>query len=132
MKRLSLLTLFLLCPFALADVTGTWAYSGSGCRNQALDASNHRSKAPSNAEDIVLSAIFTFSASGTVQMNASLNDGTIQNETSDYTLDGNSLTINEWSNVTITVQDDRIIIVDSEETACNSGESFVHIMAPVE
>ncbi len=116
---------------AYADVTGTWAYSGSGCRNESLSPESHRSKAPSGGR--IDEAIFTFESDGTAKMDAIL-DGEKVTQRGTYSLNGDSLVIHNWGDSVIKVVGDRIVIYsekDSENSSCRSGEVFVYILAKV-
>ena len=128
--RLFLIFLMLLSFSSFADVTGTWAFSGSGCRDASLDPDSHRSKAP-DSENPVDEAIFVFKSNGEARMDAIYQDGEKQEETGTYDLDGDRLTIHQWD-IEISVKGDRIIIQDEEDRACDSGEVFVYILAPVD
>ena len=129
--RFFLIFLIILSFSSFADVTGTWAFSGSGCRDTSLNPDSHRSAAP-DSDNPVDEAIFVFRSDGTAEMNAIFQDGDKQRETGTYSLNGNRLTIPQWENVKIRVMGNRIIIQDEEESSCNSGEVFVYILAPVD
>ena len=130
--RLLLTFLMTLSFSAFADVTGTWAYSGSGCRDSSLDPDSHRSKIPSSGETMVSEAIFTFNRDGTAEMKATFEDGGKSHEKGTYTLRGDRLTIHEWD-VSIKVVENRIVIQDEEEDeVCDRGEVFVYILGPVD
>ncbi len=118
---------------AYADVTGTWAYSGSGCRDDgSLSSESHRSKA---SEEPIDEAIFTFESDGTARMDAVFENGEKVTEQGTYDLNGDSLVIHNWDGAVITVVDDRIVIYSEENSenssSCRSGEVFVYVLAPV-
>lgn len=124
-----LLTLFLCSP-VFADVVGTWAYSGSGCRNSSLDTDSHVSKAPVEGPE---EAIFIFRDNGTAEMTSVFTDGEESREESQYALNGNNLVLSDWPEAELTLKDDRILIfLPDEETTCSSGQRFVYILAPVD
>ena len=125
--------LFLYSFPVFGDVSGTWAYSGSGCRDNQLSPESHRSKAP-NFDNPISEAIFTFKRDGTVTMNAVFENGEKQNEKSSYRLRGNNLTFPEWPDAIIKVINNRIIIGDTEEenSPCRRGEVFVYILSSVD
>ena len=123
--------------FSAADVVGTWAYSGSGCRNSSLDSDSHRSKASKFSREVV-EIIFNFYQDERAEMNAIMG-GKRMHETGTYTLSGNRLTISDpgtgIDEVDFTVQGDTIIVntkEPEEQKLCNSGDVFVYILSKVD
>lgn len=135
MKYVLLTFLWSVSFSALANVVGTWVYSGSGCRNASLDADSHVSRAPESSEvggTVVDEAVFVFKSDGTASMDAVFSDGERSKESGTYTLQGDDLTINEWD-ADLRVVDGRILIHDSEgDSLCSSNQKFVYILAPVD
>lgn len=129
-----LVVLFLFSFSVFSDVVGTWAYSGSGCRDESLSPESHRSKAP-NEKNPIAEAVFTFERDGTARMEAVFQDRERQTERGTYTLRGDRLTIPQWAEAIFTVMGDRIILLGdsiSEVSPCRRGEVFVYILSPVD
>ena len=131
MKFLWLVMMFLSFP-AFSNVVGTWIYSGSGCRDEALDYRTHRSKAPGN-DNPVIEATFVFKSDGTASMEAIFEDGETGQEVGTYTFRGDQITIPEWQDAELRLIKDRIVItISDDESVCRSGEVFVYLLGPVD
>ena len=131
MRFLFILSMFLSLP-AFSDVVGTWIYSGSGCRDNSLDPSSHRSKAP-GYENPVSEATFIFKSNGKASMDAIFEDGEKQREVGSYNLRGNQIIIPEWGEAEIRLIEDRIVIrdisVEGEDSVCRDREVFVFVLS---
>lgn len=128
---------FLLFSFpAFSDVTGTWVFSGSGCRDESLSPESHTSKAP-DSDNPVAEAIFTFNRDETAEMEAVFQDGDTQRERGTWRLRGDDLTIPEWKGASMKVIDDTIVIADTggreqRDYPCGNREVFVYILSSVD
>ena len=83
---LTTLLIFSFSAMADEDVTGTWALSGVGCRNQSMDASSHVSKYLSDGQYGLQAATFNFTSSGSASMTALVNNET-KTQTGTYTIE---------------------------------------------
>ena len=129
MKFLFVLLMFMSLP-AFSDVTGTWIYSGSGCRDQSLDYRTHISKAPGE-ENPVTEATFIFRDDGTAGMDAIFGDGEEREEVGTYSLRGNQIIIPEWREAELKLINDRIVIkISGDNTSvCREGKVFVYVLS---
>lgn len=130
MKFLLMLLMSFSLP-AFSDVVGTWIYSGSGCRNEALDPASHRSKAP-GYENPVVEATFVFRSDGTARMDAIWEDGESDYEVGTYSFRGNQITIPDWPEAELRLIGNRIVIKDlsgDTQSVCREGEFFVFVLS---
>ena len=120
---IALCSFFILPIYAQENITGKWAYSGSGCRDESFTHGSHRSMSSEMSHSIE-SAIFTFNDNNEASLKLSLKGGESDTMSSDYTFDGSVLNILEWEGSNIRLINNRLIIHtgDSEDDSeCKAG-----------
>ncbi|MDE0118726.1 MAG: hypothetical protein OXM55_01800 [Bdellovibrionales bacterium] len=124
---------FVLPLYAQEDITGKWAYSGSGCRDVSFNPDSHRS-ASSEFSQSIESAIFTFNDDNEVSATTTLKSEESDTVSSDYTFDGSVLVIKDWDEAKIKLVNNRLIIHtgdNDDDSECKTGEVFVYVIARI-
>ena len=137
---LTVLSLFLLLPFAaFSDVTGTWAYSGVGCRDASLSADSHDSRSKEDARDGIQASVLKLNSDGSASMMIEMG-GEVRNEKGSYEETGDIVKIFDQKDesrsvLTFNIVGDELILDETQSgdsnASCEDGDHFVYVFKQV-
>ncbi len=148
MKIFLFLTALLFSNFVFAqNVAGIWEWTAAGCRDaSSLSAESHVTKYKAGNPFGVTASQLTLNSDGSASMTIELEDRT-QNETGNWTMDNNRLTITdpkfkEGSEPVLLmtyVDGDLILnyadsgddVADENTRLCGSGNTYVYVFSSV-